>query len=208
MCDAAPSIALELPTASFPSIDAVFRLQLKTTMGDLPTSIWLESKHSKSQCKVTNVNDHKSPRSAPHALPSTVVVAALERGLRALGHCDKDATTKPEVEISLNVDTKLQLHLVVHIFGGFSVSYDFPMLPLALTKSDVLESNLRDLTDEVTAVGHQVQGPPPSPPTGLSSSTLGCIALFCLGVVDLFDQNMLAKSPSECPNRLRYLSLV
>ncbi|KAG9414523.1 hypothetical protein AC1031_007930 [Aphanomyces cochlioides] len=135
---------VELNNVVFPSTDDKYRVQVTTTTGDLPLTIWLESKSTKSQwqCHVSAVNDQLSNS----VLPSRMVVAALLRGLVALENQVREKSCGVDVNITTN---RLQLSLVIQLLDQFPALYKFDLIPVVLDDAGVLAAKLRDIQEEM-----------------------------------------------------------
>ncbi|KAH9087515.1 hypothetical protein Ae201684P_000918 [Aphanomyces euteiches] len=125
----------------FPSTDEKYRVQVTTTSGDLPLTIWLESKSTKSQCQchVSAVNDQLSNS----VLPSKMVV----RGLVALENQIRVKSYGVDIHITTNC---LQLSLVIQLLDQFPALYFFDLIPVVQDDAGVLAAKLRDIQEEMT----------------------------------------------------------
>ncbi|KAH9114848.1 hypothetical protein LEN26_002147 [Aphanomyces euteiches] len=144
-------IALTLSNVIFPSSSpSAFRVQVSVSDDGLPMRIWLESKQTKAQweCIVKDLNDHL-PKGAKYALPSSVIISSLQRGLPLLDNETKKevATQGSSVDLKESRSAHMQLELTLKAFGSLEARYMFGMTPLAIEEVDILEAKIRDLED-------------------------------------------------------------
>jgi hypothetical protein len=75
--------------------------------------------------------------------------------IRGGNECDMDLTGEPQLDLE-TFDGEVNFSLTLNLHGVWSPQFHFPLLPVGLKKTDILESKVKDLQEENALLREEV----------------------------------------------------